>query len=124
MNCPSCGKEMERGKIITSYSCGLFFLPPDGDIDAIILTKKYSILRTRGEHSVWLINSLRDQIINQDSNIRLITAKNERILAVNLQMSVDSCDNPLSTSLFVAGSTINLTRKIQIFNIFQFKSSL
>ena len=41
MNCPSCGKEMERGKIITSYSRGLFFLPPDGDIDAIILTKKY-----------------------------------------------------------------------------------
>ena len=47
MNCPSCGKEMELGKIITSYSCGLFFLPPDGDIDAIILTKKY-ITRQNG----------------------------------------------------------------------------
>ena len=47
MNCPSCGKEMERGKIITSYSRGLFFLPPDGDIDAIILTKKY-ITRQNG----------------------------------------------------------------------------
>lgn len=43
MNCPNCGKEMERGKIITSYSRGLFFLPPDGDIDAFILTKKYVI---------------------------------------------------------------------------------
>ncbi len=47
MNCPNCGKEMERGKIITSYSRGLFFLPPDGDIDAIILTKKY-ITRQNG----------------------------------------------------------------------------
>ena len=47
MNCPSCGKEMERGQIITSYSRGLFFLPPDGDIDAIILTKKY-ITRQNG----------------------------------------------------------------------------
>ncbi len=41
MNCPSCGKEMERGKIITAYSRGLFFLPPGGDIDAFFLTKKY-----------------------------------------------------------------------------------
>lgn len=47
MNCPNCGKEMERGKIITSYSRGLFFLPPDGDIEAIILTKKY-ITRQNG----------------------------------------------------------------------------
>ena len=47
MNCPNCGKEMERGKVITSYSRGLFFLPPDGDIDAIILTKKY-ITRQNG----------------------------------------------------------------------------
>ena len=41
MNCPSCGKEMERGKIITSHSRGLFFLPPGGDIDALFLTRKY-----------------------------------------------------------------------------------
>ena len=47
MNCPVCGKEMEQGKVVTSYSRGLFFLPPDGDIDAIILTKKY-ITRQNG----------------------------------------------------------------------------
>lgn len=47
MNCPNCGKEMEQGKVITSYSRGLFFLPPSGDIDAIILTKKY-ITRQNG----------------------------------------------------------------------------
>ena len=43
---------------------------------------------------------------------------------MDLQMSVDSSDNSLSTSLFVAGSTVNLTRKVQVFNIFQLKSSL
>ena len=48
MNCPNCGKEMERGKIITSHSRGLFFLPPSGDIDALLfLTKKY-ITRQNG----------------------------------------------------------------------------
>ena len=39
MNCPSCGKEMERGKVITSHS--------GGDIDALFLTRKY-ITRQNG----------------------------------------------------------------------------
>lgn len=41
MNCPICGKEMERGKLLACGSRGLYFLPPDGDADALILTKKY-----------------------------------------------------------------------------------
>ena len=41
MNCPVCGKEMEQGKVVTSYSRGVYFLPPDGDADAFILTAKY-----------------------------------------------------------------------------------
>lgn len=28
MNCPSCGKEMERGSLYTELGRGLFFLPP------------------------------------------------------------------------------------------------
>lgn len=28
MNCPSCGKEMERGILYTELGRGLFFLPP------------------------------------------------------------------------------------------------
>lgn len=41
MNCPVCGKEMEQGKLLACGSRGLYFLPPDGDVDALILTKKY-----------------------------------------------------------------------------------
>ena len=40
MNCPVCGKEMEQGKLLACGSRGLYFLPPDGDADALILTKK------------------------------------------------------------------------------------
>ena len=37
-----CGvEEMERGKLLACGSRGLYFLPPDGDADALILTKKY-----------------------------------------------------------------------------------
>lgn len=32
MNCPSCGKEMERGILYTELGRGLFFLPPDGKV--------------------------------------------------------------------------------------------
>lgn len=32
MNCPSCGKEMERGSLYTELGRGLFFLPPGGKV--------------------------------------------------------------------------------------------
>ena len=41
MNCPTCGKEMAQGKLLACGSRGLYFLPPDGNADALFLTKKY-----------------------------------------------------------------------------------
>ena len=32
MNCPVCGKEMERGILYTELGRGLFFLPPGGKV--------------------------------------------------------------------------------------------
>ena len=32
MNCPVCGKEMEKGHIITKNSIGLFFMPGEKDL--------------------------------------------------------------------------------------------
>ena len=32
MNCPVCGKEMEKGHIITKNSIGLFFMPVEKDL--------------------------------------------------------------------------------------------
>lgn len=40
MNCPACGKEMERGKIVTEHSIGLFFLPPGGETALLFQTRK------------------------------------------------------------------------------------
>lgn len=55
MNCPICGKEMEQGKLLACGSRGLYFLPPDGDADALILTKKYPV-RTA---SCWTAGTIR-----------------------------------------------------------------
>ena len=32
MNCPICGKEMEKGHVITKNSIGLFFMPGEKDL--------------------------------------------------------------------------------------------
>ena len=40
MNCPVCGGEMEPGSVTTSHSRGLFFLPPGGTDDFLVLTRK------------------------------------------------------------------------------------
>lgn len=36
MNCPACGKGMERGRLLTDYSRGLFFLPSEVESDAVL----------------------------------------------------------------------------------------
>ena len=66
MNCPSCGKEMERGSLYTELGRGLFFLPPGGKVGfwdtkrsveqhgGIVLDGPHHIRGERPRNCTWL----------------------------------------------------------------------
>ena len=90
----------------------------------IILPQEYSVLRPGGKHSVWFIDSLCNQIIYQNTYIRLIPSKYEFSFTLNLQGSIDACYKTLGGRFLIAGCSVHLPGEIQILHYFRLKSSL
>ena len=87
----------------------------------IVLAKQDTILRPRSKHAIGFIHALRDQIIYQNTYIRLITTENERFLIMTLKMSIDPGHDTLSSRFLISGRTIDLSRQKEVFNLLQFK---
>ena len=74
----------------------------------IVLTKEDAILRAGGEHTVWLVNTLGDEVVDEDANIRLVARENERLFATNLADGIDSRNETLTGGLLVTRRAIDL----------------
>src|SRR5262249_52723662 len=75
---------------------------------SIIDPKKQPVLGTRRKHPVWLEASLRDQVIDENSDVGLIAPQLERIRAAREARRVDSSNDPLGSGLFIARCSIDL----------------
>ena len=89
---------------------------------SIVLPEKNPVLCPGGKHSVWLINSFGNQIIDEHTYVTFVSSQNQFRFSGQLERSVNSSHKSLSSSLFVTGSTINLTSKIKTLKILQFQS--
>ena len=113
---------------LTSFLTNLFcqhthpFSSRHQTIACIILTQYQPTLSTRGEHSVWFICSLRDEIINHYTNISILTAENQWFTTLNRECSVNAGHYTLSSRLFIASCTINLSSKEKTTNTLRFKT--
>src|SRR5687768_9319713 len=67
------------------------------------------MLGAGGEHPVWLEAALGGQVIDEDSDIRLVAAQREPLLPAHRAGCIDPRNQALSGSLFVAGRPIDLT---------------
>ena len=74
----------------------------------IILAKKNTILGTGSEHAVRLIYALINKVINENTNIGLVTTKDKRLLFHEEQMGIHTGNNSLRSGFFIAGGTIHL----------------
>ena len=74
-----------------------------------VLTKKNPILSPRGKHPIGFIYTLIDQVVDQNANISLITAKDKRFLLRKLKMGVDTGHQALCSGFFVTRGTIDLS---------------
>src|SRR5437764_87152 len=80
----------------------------------VVLTEDEAVFRPGCEHAVGFDGAFGDEVIDQDTDVGLIAAKNNWILASNVACGVDSSHKSLSTSLFVARSAVYLTRAIEV----------
>ena len=90
----------------------------------IILPEKDPVFRTGGKHPIRLIDALRNQIVNQNPDIRLITTKDERIFLLNLQVRIDARHQTLGSGFLITRRTVDLSCQEQVLNTFRFQGRL
>ena len=59
------------------------------------------VLGSGSKKSVGFLDSSRDNIVDEDSDVRLIPAEEKRILFFDFQGRIDACDHSLGCSLFI-----------------------
>ena len=79
----------------------------------IILTEDETTLCPAREHPIWLVRSLCDEIIDQNADVGILTAEDERGVSSNAQCGVDTRHDPLGGSFLVSGRSIDLSSKIE-----------
>src|SRR3977135_730194 len=79
----------------------------------IVLTDWHPERRARSEQSVRLIDAARNQVVNKNSYVGSLSAKNERLPVLCRKSRVQSGNKSLPGSLLVAGGTVDLPGEIE-----------
>ena len=87
----------------------------------VVLSEIEAVLGPRGEHPIRLGGSFGDEIVYHDPNVTFRPAEDQRLFALNSAGSVDSGNNPLAGGFLITGSSIDLTRKEEIFDPLAFQ---
>src|SRR5689334_8873758 len=74
------------------------------------------MFRPRSEHPIRFVYSLRDQVVDQDADIRLLSVDSKRRSISCCQSGIDAGNQSLASRLFVSGGAVNLTREKQAFD--------
>src|SRR5438105_9606591 len=86
------------------------------------MPKFQPIFRTAAKHTVGLFSSLGYEIVNQNTDVSLISAEHEGWAISNAQGCVSAGNQSLRCGLLVTGSAIDLPGKIKMTNLFGFQS--
>ena len=81
----------------------------------IVLAQQNAVFGTGGKHTVGLINSFINKVVNKNANVCLVSAKHQRLAIRKPQMGIDTGHNSLRRSFLITGGTINLTSQEEVF---------
>ena len=87
----------------------------------IVLTENETVFSAGGEHAIGLGCALGDEVIDEDTDVSLIAAQDDRVLALNAPGGVHPSYKSLGTSFFVAGCAIDLASAIEVAADFGFE---
>ena len=72
------------------------------------------MLGARSEHSIRLIDTLRNEVVDQHTDVGLVTSQNERLLASEFEVGVDTRHQTLRGSLLVTRCAVDLTGEVEV----------
>ena len=87
----------------------------------IVLAQHQAVLGPTSEHAVRLGATAGHEVVDHDPEVGLVAPQNKFRLALDLQRGVRPSDQPLPGGLLIAGGAIDLTRKIQPFDLLGFE---
>src|SRR5215208_7356453 len=75
----------------------------------IVITQRQTVFSARGENPVWFIHTLLDQILDENSDVRLFPPQPQRISFMRVKRCVYAGQKSLACGLFISGRPIYLT---------------
>lgn len=85
----------------------------------IVLTEQNAVFGSGSKHTVWFVNSLCGEIIDEYADITLIAVHLECFVANTMQGCVDSCHGSLSSCFLITGGSVHLSGKEETFDDFR-----
>ena len=87
----------------------------------VVVPKGKPVLGPRSEHPVGFLGSLGHKVVDEDTDVGLVPAQNQRSPALNLSRGVDSGDEPLPGRFLVARGSVELAGKEKAANALGFE---
>ena len=90
----------------------------------VVDAEQQAVLRSRGEHSIRLEAAFRDQVVDENSDVRLVARELESIATQHTTRGVDAGDETLRRRFFVARRSVDLSREKQSLDTFRLEVSV
>ena len=79
----------------------------------VVLAQVQAVFRARGEHAVRLQRAVRDEVVDQHADVRLVATRRPWRLAAHRARGIQARDEALRGGLLVAGRAVDLAREEQ-----------
>ena len=87
----------------------------------IVLSQQNAVFGSRSEHAIGILDTFRNQIVNEHTDVSLRTGQNQRIFFGKGEMCVDACHESLARRLLITGGSVHLSGKIKVSDNFRFE---
>ena len=90
----------------------------------IVLTQKYAILGTRGEHAIWFVHAFGHEVVDKHTYVCFIASEHKGFAAYYILMCIDAGYQALPCRFLITGGTVDLSGKEEVAHTFGFERML
>src|ERR1700722_3394739 len=80
----------------------------------IVLSEQQAVFGAGSKHAVRLDRALRHKVVNENADISLVAAKDDRLFALHSAGGVNAGHEPLRTCFLITGSPVDLASQVKV----------